>query len=218
MKTKARIILLGQGEGIMKTKARIILLGLVMAIALCYVNFANAESNFATGTAAQSGGSGASARLDFRIVIPEFIYFQVGTIAGTIDEILFTPTANEVYSGTPGIGGSGGDVGGGTVSVVLVSNVGNVEIEETNDGTTGLSDGLGNSISYTQISTTSSNAGSLPAPTLSDAGGTTVTIVPNVGTSVINRSERWTYEYNNLAVPPAAGTYTGQVTYTAAAP
>ena len=49
----------------MKTKARITLLGLVMIIALCYVNFANAESNSATGT-----GATASARLDFQIVIP----------------------------------------------------------------------------------------------------------------------------------------------------
>ena len=54
MKTKVGIILLGQGEGIMKTKARIILLGLVMVIALCYVNFANAESNFATVAGPQS--------------------------------------------------------------------------------------------------------------------------------------------------------------------
>ncbi len=72
MKTKARVILLGQGEGIMKTKARIILLGLVMAIALCYVNFANAESNSAIGA-----GATASARLDFQIVIPPFVYFRV---------------------------------------------------------------------------------------------------------------------------------------------
>lgn len=209
MKTKAST---------MKTKARITLFGLVMVIALCYANFASAESNFATGAAAQSGGTGASARLDFRIVIPEFIYFQVGTSGITINEILFQPTANEVYSSTPNIAGTGGDPGPGSVNVVLVSNVGNVEIDEANDGTTGLSDVSGNTISYSQITTTSSNPGSIPAPTLSDPGGNIVTITPNVGTSVINRTATWTYDYTNPAVPPAAGTYTGQVTYTATAP
>ena len=38
----------------MKTKARIILFGLVMVIALCYVNFANAENNSAAGHGPQS--------------------------------------------------------------------------------------------------------------------------------------------------------------------
>ena len=38
----------------MKTKARIILFGLVMVIALCYVSFAKADSNFATGAGPQS--------------------------------------------------------------------------------------------------------------------------------------------------------------------
>jgi hypothetical protein len=202
----------------MKTTLKIFILGLVMVMALCYANPASADSSFATGAAAQSGGTGALARLDFRIVIPEFIYFQVGTSGGVINEILFQPTANQVYNSTPNITGTGGDPGPGSVNVVLVSNVGIVEIEETNNGTTGLSDLIsGDSISYGQIRTISSDP-ALPAPTLSDAGGTFVSIAPNFGPSVINRTATWTYDYTNPLVPPTAGTYTGQVTYTAAAP
>ena len=96
MRTKAGIILLGQGEGIMKTKARIILLGLVMAIAFCYVTSVRAESNSAIGAAAASGGAGAAVNLDFQIVIPAFIYFQVGSSGAVVDQIQFAPTAAEL--------------------------------------------------------------------------------------------------------------------------
>ncbi len=108
----------------MKTKARITLFGLVMVIALCYVNFANAESNFATGGAAGSGGAGASVNLDFQITIPSFIFFRVGSSGVVIDQINFNPSATDVA--TPGAitTGTGGDLTGGRVTVRLVSKEG----------------------------------------------------------------------------------------------
>ena len=202
MKTKAST---------MKTKARITLLGLVMVISLCYVNFANAESNFATGAGPQS----AAVRLDFQIVIPKFIYFRVGTAgagAGFIDTINFSPTAIEVA--TPGAitAGTGGDVGGGAVNVDLISNGGNITITETNDGGgPGLISASGN-ISYAQINT---GDGAISAPVLSDAGGNTSSII---SAGVTTLSDVWTYTYTNPATPPLPDTYTGQVTYTAAIP
>jgi hypothetical protein len=215
MKTKARVILLGQGEGIMKTKARIILLGLVMVIALCYVNFANAESNSATGAAAVSGGAGAPVNLDFQIIIPEFIYFQVGSDLAVIDQIEFTPTADEVANATPGIAATAasGDLGSGSVTVSLVSNAGNITITERNDHPgLGLVSGSGN-ISYVQINT---GDGAIPAPILSDAGGNTSPIVSAGG--ITDLSDVWTYTYTNPGTPPLPDTYTGRVTYTAAIP
>ncbi|MBT8359150.1 MAG: hypothetical protein KJO61_15440 [Deltaproteobacteria bacterium] len=208
----------------MKTKARITLFGLVMAIALCYANFASAESNFATGGAAGSGGAGAAVNLDFQIVIPQFIYFQVGTAGAAIDQITFTPTAAEVANATAGIAGAGGDLGTGIVTVSLVSNAGGVDITESNNSLgAGLGDGAGNFISYAQINT-ATNDGNLPAPVLSDGGGTSVSIPVTVGT-ITNRQAQWTYTYDNPATPPAAGTYGtggaatgGRVTYTAAIP
>lgn len=221
MKTKAGIILLGQGEGIMKTKARIILLGLVMAIALCYVTSVRAESNFATGAAAQSAGAGASVNLDFQIIIPQFIFFRVGS-AAAIDQITFNPTATDVA--TPGAitAGTGGDLLGGRVTLRLVSNAGNIRITENNNSVgAGLGNGSGSFISYAQIST-ATNDPTLPAPTLSDAGGNTS--FPTAVGNITNIQTDWLYTYNNPAIPPEAGTYGagggtgGRVTYTAAIP
>jgi len=172
MKTKTGIILLGQGEGIMKTKARIILLGLVMVIALCYVNLARAESNFATGAGPQS----AAARLDFQITIPKFVYFSVGQTGVGVDQIDFTPTVTELTTEAVTTG-SGGDIGSGTVTVALISNGGGVTITPSNNsGGNGLSDGLAtpNYISYAQINSASNDPAGLPAPALSNAGGTPV--------------------------------------------
>ena len=223
METKARIISLGQGEGIMKTKARIILLGLVMAIALCYVTSVRAESSFVTGGAAQSGGTGAAVNLDFQITIPSFLYFRVGSIAAT-DQIQFAPTADEVATAATTTG-TGGDLGSGTVTVSIVSNAGlgaGVDITETNSsGGSGLADGTGNFISYAEINTATNN-GALPAPVLSDAGSNSVNIAATAG-AITNRQAVWTYTYINPATIPAAGTYGGssnggRVTYTAATP
>ena len=222
MKTKARIILLGQGEGIMKTKARIILLGLVMAIALCYVNLANAESNFATGGVAGSGGAGVAVNLDFQIVIPQFIYFQVGTGGAAIDQIQFAPTASDVA--TPGAitTGTGGDLTGGRVTLSLVSNAGNIRITENNNSAgAGLGNGSGSFISYAQISTATTDP-NLTAPILSDGGGNTS--FPTAVGNITNIQTDWLYTYTNPATPPEAGTYGagggtgGRVTYTAAIP
>jgi len=201
----------------MKTKARITLFGLVMVIGLCYANFASAESNFATGAAAVSGGTGAPVNLDFQIIIPQFIYFQVGAGGAGIEQIQFTPTADEVANATAAIAGTGGDLGGGIVTVSLVSNAGGVDITETNNGVTGLDDGSGNFISYTQINTGTNN-GNLPAPVLSDAGSNFVSITPTTGSITVIRNVQWTYTYDNPATPPVPGTYDGRVTYTAAIP
>ncbi len=184
-----------------------------MVIALCYVNFANADTDFATGA-----GATASVDLDFQIVIPRFIYFRVGTV-GSINTINFSPTATEVATGAT-INGTGGDAGPGAVNVEVISNGGNITITELNDGGgVGLIDGA-NNISYAQI-ITADTSGNISAPTLSDAGGNTSSIAP---AGVTNLSDVWTYTYTNPATPPAAGTYGGsianggRVTYTAAVP
>jgi hypothetical protein len=214
MKTKAST---------MKTKARITLFGLVMVIGLCYANFANAESSFVTGGAAGSGGGGTSVNLDFQIVIPQFLFFRVGSANAFVNQIEFTPTGDEVANATAGIGATAasGDLGSGSVTVSIVSNatsaVDSVVITETNDFMTfGLTDGSGNWISYNQINTGSNN-GLLPAPDLSDSSSNSVTIAPNVG-NITNIQAQWTYTYDNPATIPVAGTYGGQVTYTAAIP
>lgn len=210
----------------MKTTAKVKILGLVLALVLCYSYPAavNADTTVVTGGAAQSGGAGAAVNLDFQITIPSFILFRVGTAgSGNIDLIQFSPAAADVAAGTPGIAGAGGDVGGGVVTVSLIANSGAVTISEgNNSGGSGLGNGSGDFISYSQINTADSGGGGIAPPTLSDGGVNSSAIATTVG-SITTRSSTWTYTYDNPATPPAPGTYGGagnggRVTYTAAIP
>lgn len=181
---------------------------------------AHAESVTVNGAGALS----APAHLDFSIVIPRFLSFQVGTAGATIDQITFTVPGANVGDSTP-ISGTGGNAGAGTAeSVTVVGNGGQITITEANNGGgTGLAHATiaGANISYSQITTTSSDATNLQRPVLSDAGGNTSTPVLNSG-NVTNRSATWTYAYANTTIP-SAGTYGtsakgGRVTYTASMP
>lgn len=169
----------------------------------------------------------AAARHDFIVVIPAFLFFGVGAGAttplvanGTIGAITFTVPAANVGDSTP-VAGTGGDAAASAANVRVIGNNGQVTITATNDGG---GNGLGTGvpadgfIALTQITTTASNA-SLPAPTLTNAGGTTS--LPTLTGRVTNLSGTWTYSYLNT-VTPAAGTYggngRGRVTYTATMP
>ena len=195
-------------------------LALLMASAAFMAQPAAAESSIVFGGA---GAFSTSARLDFAIVVPRFLQFQVGTAGATIDQVSFTVAAANVGSGVAQAG-VGGDLGAGTVTVNVKANSGQVTITPTNNSAgAGLGNGAGGAIAYTEILTTSSAAGTLPAPVLTNAGGAAVTPALSAGT-VTNRSATWTYAYANTTVPNA-GTYGtggaatgGRVTYTASSP
>lgn len=179
---------------------------------------ASAETTTVTG----GGALSTPAHLDFSVVIPRFLTFRVGTNSATIDLITFTVPGANVGDATP-IAGTGGDAGGTAANVAVKGNGGQITITETNNGTgTGLQHAtLTDTISFTQIATTSSDAVNLNAPALSDAGGNTATPVLNAS-NVTNRTAVWTYSYLNTTIP-SAGTYGtsakgGRVTYTASMP
>lgn len=181
---------------------------------------ASAESSLTSGAGALSTG----AKVDIQVVIPRFLQFQVGTAGATVDQITFNVAAANVGSGTAQAG-TGGDLGAGAVTVNVKANSGQVTITPTNNSAgLGLGNGTaGQTIPYTEILTASSAAGTLPAPVLSNAGGTAVTPSLTAG-NVTNRTATWTYTYANTTVPNA-GTYGtggaatgGRVTYTAATP
>ena len=180
---------------------------------------ANAETTTVTGAGALS----APAHLDFSVVVPRFLTFRVGTASATIDQITFTVPGANVGDSTP-IAGTGGDAAAGSgANVVVKGTGGQVTITESNNGTgTGLQHAtLTDTIAFTQITTTSSDATNLNAPALSNAGGNTSTPVLNSG-NVTNRTAVWTYAYANTTIP-SAGTYGtsakgGRVTYTASMP
>lgn len=191
---------------------KLITVGAIMGLSMLQPAFS--ATDVATGAAAGSGGAGAAVDLNFNITIPEFILFQVGTGTQTIS---FAPSATDVANGTTGTTGTGGDAGAGAVNVRLISNAGTVQIKESNNGTgTGLTNGA-NNISYAQIKTAETGAGGITPPALSDSGVNASTVTPSSG-SVTAKSTVWTYTYDNPALPPAPGTYTGTVTYTAAIP
>lgn len=184
---------------------------------------ANAESNFQTGT----GSLTATARLDFQIVVPKFLYLRVGTGTNlanntTVDLVNFTVSATGVGGGTGAVTTTGGDLTGGKVTARVQGNGGNVTLSSTTAGA--LNDGGTNTISYSQISTAATvltSGTALAAPALADGATTNTTVTATAG--VVNRDAQWAYTYANSAVV-AAGTYggvnvnNGRVTYTAVSP
>lgn len=152
-----------------------------------------ADSDLAFGSSAT-----ATADLNFSIVIPQFVYFQVGASAapGNLDTVSFNLAAIE--------SGSGVDVAdsNGPVDVVLRSNAQVTISAQALAGSGPLAAGS------TEILTSASNA-SIPVPAFGASAA------PVAGP--INESGTWTFAYDNAGVY-AANTYTDTVTYTAATP
>ncbi|HYQ72214.1 MAG TPA: hypothetical protein VET88_09840, partial [Gammaproteobacteria bacterium] len=136
----------------------------------------------------------ASAKLNLQVVIPSFLYFQVGsTGTGTVDTITFTPTSGQLGNSAP-ISGAGGNAASGSgADVVVRGNGGQITITESNNGGgQGLDAGGNKHISLTEIGVDDSANPSLPTPALSDAGGNTSQPVLNGGASqVTNQSSTW---------------------------
>jgi hypothetical protein len=161
--------------------------------------------------------------LQFSLTYPRFLRFRVGNAAGgSINLMTFTVPATGVGGAVP-VAPTGGDAGGTGVNVEVTGNNGAITITATNNsGGLGLGTGVAADgwINYSQI-TTVSNAATLPAPTLTNAGGTTS--VPTLNSaSVTQRTAVWTYSYLNASIPNA-GTFGtsangGRVTYTAVMP
>jgi hypothetical protein len=193
------------GAYIMKNfKKHLVTAALIMASCAPTAIMAEADSD-------NGGGAlSAAAHLNLRVTIPQFLYFRVGAVGGTIDQIIFAPTDAKVGDSSS-IAGTGGDAGGGSgASVAVRGNGGLITITEGNDGGVG---GLGTGgISLDEITVTSSNI-NLKTPTLSDGGGNTSTPTLNGG-NVTDRTAVWTYTYDNTTTPES-GDYDAEIIYTA---
>ena len=187
---------------------------LVVAGVIGLPGVARAESNVQTG----AGSLTATAHLDFQIVIPRVLFLQVGT--GTllannaaIDRIVYDLSATPaiIGNGVQQTATSGGDVSPGVVSARVIGNsfAAAANLTATTGGA--LSNGAGNTISWSEIAITT--AAGVPAtgtnlahpgtPNLADAGSTTVSLTPVA--KVINQTAQWTFKYKNTNIP-AAGT------------
>ena len=181
----------------------------VASLGLIAMTPAVADTEFDIG----NGALTANADLDFEIVIPRFLYLQVGSTGTTVDTVTFD------LSGVASIADVDTQIGNGTavdgditVGVRLVSNAGDVDLEAVGSGT-GLTNGT-ETIPWSQITGTAATGGAsgLDVPVV---GAAAVTIPATNG--VVNRSDTWSFDYeNDLLV--GGGTYTGTVTYTATAP
>jgi len=104
------------------------------------------------------------------------------------------------------------------VTVDILSNSGQITITHDTNGAV-LSDGLGNTIPYTEILTASNDVANLDAPAL----GTLTSTQPTLTGSLTNESATWTYTYDNTfaynsGIYGGAGINGGRVTYTASSP
>ncbi len=211
-------------------KSAIVLKTVLGAASLALPFMAFAESNVQTGAA--TAAPGATAHVDFSIVIPKILYLRVGSGSSyttgvlssnpAVDLITFSPTAAQVGNGTA-VAGIGGDLTGGVETAAVVSNSGNVTLKATATGALG--DGAGDTISFSQITTTATtltSATALPAPVLTNATSTNV-VLTAPATKVIVEDAKWTFAYANAATVPT-GTYggvntnNGRVVYTATMP
>jgi hypothetical protein len=172
-----------------------------------------------------------SARLDFTINIGKFLFFRVGTGAfptasATVDTVTFNTTPSIPGVPTAPVNGNSTVAGwnktgptftapGTVLPVEVRSNAGPVSLRAT--ATTLLTSG-GDSIPLSSVVITSSDA-NLPAPLVPDTGtGAAVAVAGTAFSNLVTvRSANWTFAYVNAA-SPAAGNYTGQITFTASAP
>jgi hypothetical protein len=214
-------------------RTSLIVKGLLAAAALAPM-LASAESNVQTG----AGALTATAHVDFQITIPKFLFLRVGTgtgtalgggfaTLGTVDLITWAPTPAQVGSGA--LAGTGGELGGGVETAVVVGNSGNVTFSGATLGALG--DGAGDTISYTKICVASAANTTGTVLTHPGAGGAcnnltdgaTTTSTLTAVAKIVQQDAKWTYSYANNTSPPA-GTYggintnNGRVTYTASVP
>ncbi|MDR7095263.1 hypothetical protein [Hydrogenophaga laconesensis] len=191
---------------------------LAAAVVVASPLMASAESQLVTGA-----GS-ATARLDFRVIVPRVLFLGVGTGAAglannaTIDMVTFDYTTNPAAVGT---GAAAGAITGNVVPVRVLGNNGQITLTAATTGA--LSNGSGDTIPWSEISATT-NLAALPSPVIPATGtGAASNVTLSSGTKITDRSANWTFSYANSAVV-APGTYgatvanNGRVTYTAAMP
>ena len=196
----------------------------------------------AAHAASASSGNGslprtAAVNLDFRINIDKFIFFRLGDAAwlglsAGVSTVAFTLTPSipsaptvPVTGNNTGVPWNGGAptftvaATGAVLPVQVRSNAGQATLRATVSAA--LTSGA-NTIPMTEILVSSSDGANLPAPPIPASGtGATVNVAGGgpgtVNGLVTNRSANWTFSYANSASYPA-GTYSGQLTFTASTP
>lgn len=193
-----------------------LLLKTTLALALTSPLLASAESQLVVG-----GSSAATARLEFRVIVPRVLFLGVGTGAGglstdgTVDTVTFDFTTNPAAVGA---GTAAAAITGNVVPVRVIGNNGQVTLAASTLGA--LTNATGDTIPWSQITATT-NLAELPSPVIPDTGpGLASDVILSSGTKVTDRSANWTFSYanSNVVAPGTYGTTNGRVTYTASMP
>ena len=174
-----------------------LLLTMMVSGSLALPQMGAADSQLSFGGA----GTTAAANLDFQIIIPNFVFFQVGTL-GSVDQVEYDMSLGpQPGSGGPIAANGGiGDGADGSLTVNLATNATNVSIGATG----GTLAGATANIPFAEI--TASGTGTIPVP---DFGATISPFAPGL----LALTDTWSYTYDNTAIYPA-DTYTGTVIYT----
>lgn len=175
----------------------------ITSLGLLVTQFAAADSDLQFGA-----GATATANLDFRIDIPQFVYFQVGTSTpGTVDRVDWTIAGEPGQSGAPiaATGGTGDGIDG-ILSITLITNANQVTLASSTLG--GNLTGPGGSIPFTDINV--ADGGTITAPAFDNN-----TVIATGGP--YSETDNWTFTYNDDTVYNP-GQYDGTSVYTAATP
>jgi hypothetical protein len=202
-------------------------------LAVLAFGLAAALAHAATGTSSGLGNP-ASADLRFSVQIDRFLFFRVGdgswpTVNGTVNSVgfaLLPSVPGGPATPVPGNKATAAWTGGAPPFAVSASGPTTLPVEvRSNGGTvslravasTALTSGS-NTIPMSQITVSSSDP-ALPAPPVPASGtGSSVTVGgTDFGGLVTVRAATWTFGFANTVVP-AAGTYSGQITFTASSP
>ena len=178
----------------MKKKEMVMALGLVVILVL-----GSAGSVWADSASSLLLGDN-DVQLDFQVIIPDVIYFRVGSaVPGEVDTVTLQDDNFDLIDGS-GFTGS--------IGVELISTSGDVNIAASGGN---LQDISGPStIPFDDITVTWSV---ITAPAFGTTGSS------GVGGAVINTTDTWNFAYAwSTPDPPPGGVYEGTVTYTVTVP
>ncbi|WP_295527627.1 hypothetical protein [uncultured Pseudacidovorax sp.] len=170
----------------------------------------------------------ASARLDFRVDVGKFVYLRVGPAGVGLATVAFNVSAtipagsvaatngnNKSVSWSAAVPGFGVMASNNVLPVEVASNAGTVSLQAS--VISPLSSGSA-SIAMNGISIVLDNAGLTAPPVPASGSGAAVTVAGTAFSNLVTqRAANWTF---GLAMPglPAAGTYSGQLGFTASVP
>ncbi len=175
---------------------------LALALALAAPLLASATSDITTGAGTPITATG---NLDFRVIIPKFLFLQVGSgtfmadDAASIDTVEFNVPLASLGAGAIA------QTSPASITARVRGNNGGISLTATTTGA--MSNGAGDTISFTTITAAAAGPTPFNHPTFVDGGTSAPVAIPlTSGPKVTDRTTTWTFSYSNLPSSPPAHT------------